>query len=74
VKTKMSRGQRARDAGRPKLGRPPSPAESVRSNRVVTFVTPAELRELESIAGREGISLSKVVHQIIETSLTSSND
>jgi len=40
----------------------------------VTFVTPAELRELESIAGREGISLSKAVHQIIETSLASSND
>ena len=56
------------------MGRPPSRPELVRSNRVVTFVTPIELIKLEIIAGCEGRSLSKVVHLIIETSLTSSND
>jgi hypothetical protein len=74
VTMERSRGQRAQGAGRPKMGRPPSPRDSVRSNRVVTFVTPAELRKLESIAGHEGKSLSKVVHQILATSLTDSND
>ena len=54
---------------RPKMGRPPAPPETVRSQRVVTYVTRVELAELERIADREGWPLSKVVHEILARSL-----
>jgi len=51
------------------MGRPPGPPEKVRSNRVVTYVTNAELAKLECIADREGKPLSAVVHEILAGSL-----
>jgi hypothetical protein len=46
--------------GRPRLSR-----DRVRSNRVVTFVTQAELERLEQMALHDDRSLSAVVHRII---------
>jgi len=60
-----------RPVRRPKLGRPRGAPESVRPNRVVTYVTNAELAKLERIADREGKPLSAVVHQILSRSLES---
>lgn len=51
------------------MGRPPSPPQKVRSKRVVTYVTNAELAKLERIADREAKPLSTVVHQILTRSL-----
>ncbi len=51
------------------MGRPPGPPQKVRPNRVVTYVTNAELAKLERIADREGKPLSAVVHQILSRSL-----
>jgi hypothetical protein len=53
------------DMKRPRMGRPREIPESVRSNRVVTFVTNSELTNLERIADEKGISISAVVHQIL---------
>jgi len=39
--------------------------ETVRSNRVVTFVTKSELAKLECIAEQNGISLSASIHLIL---------
>ena len=47
------------------MGRPRENPESVRSNRVVTFVTNRELANLERIADEKRMSLSAVVHQIL---------
>ena len=47
------------------MGRPRENPESVRSNRVVTFVTNSELANLERIADEKRLSLSAVVHQIL---------
>ena len=48
-----------------RMGRPRQNPESVRSNRVVTFVTNRELANLERIADEKRMSLSAVVHQIL---------
>lgn len=53
------------DIRRPQMGRPRENPESVRSNRVVTFVTNSELANLERIADEKRMSLSAVVHQIL---------
>ena len=53
------------DLRRHRMGRPRENPESVRSNRVVTFVTNSELADLERIADEKGLSLSAVVHQIL---------
>ena len=50
---------------RQRMGRPRRNPETVRSNRVVTFVTKSELAKLERIAEQERISLSAVVHRIL---------
>lgn len=47
------------------MGRPPLNPETVRSNRIVTFVTKSELAKLERIADQEKLSLSTVVHRIL---------
>ena len=68
--------------GRPRRGRPPRPKETVRSHRIVTYVTGDELAALERLAEREGATLSGIVHDIlaraivrkIEPALTRSND
>ena len=53
------------DLRRHRIGRPRENPESVRSNRVVTFVTNSELANLERIADEKRMSLSAVVHQIL---------
>jgi superfamily II DNA/RNA helicase len=60
-------------AGRTRrFGRPPKPAETVRSERVVSFVTPVEFRQLKKISDRRGVSLSAVIHSMVVRSLKSS--
>jgi hypothetical protein len=54
-----------------RFGRPPKPAETVRSERVVSFVTPGELEQLEKISARRGVSLSAVIHSLVVRSLDS---
>ena len=53
-----------------RLGRPPLARETARSNRVVTFVTDKELRELRRNAERASCSLSSHVHELIVQALT----
>jgi len=56
----------ARASGRgPRLGRPPKPAETVRSERVVTFVTPTELEALQRLAERWNSSVSGTVYRLV---------
>jgi hypothetical protein len=50
---------------RQKMGRPRGNPETVRSSRVVTFVTKSELVKLERIAEQNGISLSASIHLIL---------
>jgi hypothetical protein len=47
------------------MGRPRLNPETVRCNRIVTFVTNSELAKLEHKANQERVSLSAVVHQIL---------
>jgi hypothetical protein len=52
--------------------------EQVRSNsgmsyRVVSFFTPSELRGLEKISDRRGVSLSAVIHSLVTRSLEESD-
>jgi hypothetical protein len=54
-----------RDIRRHRMGRPRLNPETVRCNRIVTFVTNSELAKLEHKAGQERASLSSVVHQIL---------
>ena len=57
-------------AKRPRrLGRPPKPAGSARSERVVSFVTAGEFRQLEKISLNRGVSLSAVIHSMVVRSL-----
>jgi len=59
-----------RAAGREsRLGRPPLPRDRARSERVVSFVTPAELDALREHADASGISVSAVIHQILSATL-----
>ena len=55
--------------GRQRLGRPRLDPKTVRSNRIVTFVTNSELTKLERKADQERVSLSSVVHRILSGSL-----
>ena len=57
-----------------RLGRPPRPAETVRSQRVVTFVTPAEFETLERLSERWNTSLSGTVHRLVSRALESATD
>jgi hypothetical protein len=50
-------------------GRPPSPPETARSHRVVTFVTPVELTKLQQISESRNQALSATVHQMIADKL-----
>jgi hypothetical protein len=50
---------------RKQMGRPRLNPETVRSNRIVTFVTNSELAKLERIADQESVSHSSAVHQIL---------
>ena len=50
---------------RKQMGRPRLNPETVRSNRIVTFVTNSEMAKLECKADQESVSLSSAVHQIL---------
>ena len=50
---------------RQKMGRPRQNPETVRSSRVVTFVTKSEMAKLERIAEQNRISLSASIHLIL---------
>ena len=58
-----------RSSGRLCQGRPARAPETVRSKRVVTFVTDAEFKQLETIAWQEERSLSAVVYRILSAHL-----
>jgi hypothetical protein len=47
------------------MGRPRLNPETVRCNRIVTFVTNSELAKLEHKANQERVSLSAAVHRIL---------
>jgi hypothetical protein len=51
---------------RKKMGRPPKNPAHARSNRIVTFVTDAELAILEQVADEAQMSNSAVVHKCIK--------
>lgn len=63
--------RRAKGAKSPKLrqGRPALSLEVRRSNRVVTFLTDAELAQLQGVAAEDGSSLSAAAHKILASSL-----
>ena len=48
-----------------RLGRPPSPPETTRSQRVVTFITRGELEQLQQLAMDQNLALSATIHQLI---------
>ena len=48
-----------------RLGRPPGTPESVRRIRVVTLMTDAESEKLTKIAGKQGKSVSALVHEVL---------
>ena len=50
-------------------GRPRFPPDTVRANRVVTFVTEGEMSELLRLAKAGDLSMSAVCHQLIGESL-----
>jgi hypothetical protein len=52
-------------ASKPQRGRPKSSKKTARPNRIVTFVTDAELRQLKQVANDEERSMAAVVHRII---------
>ena len=54
---------------RHRLGRPPKPPHEVRSERVVSFVTPDEFNTLCELADTQGLSVSAVIHQILSSQL-----
>lgn len=47
------------------MGRPPKNPAKVRRNRIVTFVTDAQLAALQNISHREGKPLSAIVHRLV---------
>ena len=51
------------------LGRPPFPQEIARNNRVVTFVTDAELQKINAIATEQQQSLSAACHGMLSVYL-----
>jgi len=57
--------KRQEDENRRKMGRPRKNPDQARSNRIVTFVTNAELAKLDQVAGENKMSLSAVVHKSI---------
>ena len=54
---------------RRKMGRPAGPAEKVRRNRVVVFVTDSELAQLHRMADKKDLPLGTVLYQIIARAL-----
>jgi len=54
---------------RPRFGRPPKPRDEARSERVVSFVTRAELDALNQLAEEREQSLSALIHGILLSAL-----
>ena len=55
--------------GKPRMGRPPSPRDRVRRNRIVTYVTDSDLARLEQAAEKSRSSLSSLVYQYLQHTL-----
>ena len=51
------------------MGRPAAPPETVRRNRVATFLTDAELAKLEALADEKDEPLSAVLYEILARTL-----
>lgn len=51
------------------MGRPPQDPAKARSNRVVTFVTDAEMEKINRLADEQGKALSAVVYELLATIL-----
>ncbi len=51
------------------MGRPAAPPETVRRNRVATFLTDAEFGKLEALADEKNAPLSVVVYEILVRAL-----
>lgn len=54
---------------RKRRGRPPESAETIRSHRVVTFVTDSEFEQLKKLADASGKSYSAILHDLVSPSL-----
>jgi len=54
---------------RQRQGRPPLPRDIARRERVVTFVTLAQRRDLEKLASASSQSISAVCHRLITLGL-----
>ena len=61
--------EKRQEENRRKMGRPRKNPDQTRSNRIVTFVTNAELAKLDQVAGEDKMSLSAVVHKSIRNFL-----
>ena len=55
--------------GRSRFGRPPRPPDEVRSERLVTYVTRPQLKELRSRAEHQGKSLSRLVYELLSDAI-----
>ena len=55
--------------GRKRMGRPPGPAEQVRSNRVAAMFTAAELKQLTKMADAKGLPVGTLLYQLVKRSL-----
>ncbi len=51
------------------MGRPPQPPETIRRNRVATFLTDAEYAKLEEIADERDVPLSQVLYEFVSRAL-----
>ena len=56
-------------SNRSKMGRPPSPRNKVRGNRIVTFITDKQMTRLKNIADNEGRSLSATCYLLLKKHL-----
>ena len=54
---------------RRRRGRPPQPPETVRRNRVTTFLTDDEFEKLERVAAETEKSLSAALYQLVTRAL-----
>ena len=59
--------------GRNRGGRPPLPAGAARSERIVAFLRPADLRTLERIAADQGVPIGQAAREILERALRRRN-
>jgi len=51
------------------MGRPPADPCTVRSKRLVTFVTPVEMEALRAMSVIENLSLSALCHRLLAEAL-----